>query len=142
MAKILYPVGTKVQIRNWKVDELRGEGHTYDRRERTVKAYHRGEDLPYELEGVKLRFAVDEIKRYRGEDVATPAAPIVQPVGGVTADDLQEHLLEEVERIVGNQVNALAQAFDDRVQALHDHLLEDARSVAVEAIKQDQSSGA
>lgn len=127
MAKILYPVGTPVQIRNWKLEELRDEGHTYDRRKRVVKAYHRGEDRPYELEGMKQRFAVDEIKSFRqlgsNDDIAMPA-------NGTETYSHKTYSREEVDKIVAAQVEAIRKEVDCKVSQLHDHLVEDARLVA------------
>lgn len=131
MAKILYPVGSEVQIRDWRLRELRDEGHTYDRRKRVVKAYHRGEDRPYELEGMKQRFAVEEIKSFRqlAKDDEKPVSSAGRPVtsNGVT--------MQEVEELVAKAVVCVEQRFNQKISNLHNHLVEDARIVAHDAVR-------
>lgn len=140
MAKILYPEGSEVQIRNWKLRELRNDNHTYDSRKRVVKAYHRGDSRPYELQGVKGRFAVDELKRYRSSGIANMATPDF---------DMEERVAEpaymtrsEVEAAVYEMANALEQSMESKVSTLHDHLVEDARIVAQESIDSNRDNDA
>jgi len=71
MGKILYPVGTAVQIRDWVIEQ----SFAYDDSQHVVTAYEKGAERPYYLDGMPHPFSVDEIKFYRPKTVATTQAP-------------------------------------------------------------------
>lgn len=120
MGKILYPVGTKVQIRDWKLDELKYEGHTYDRRKRVVEEYVKGSSTPYKLEGINKSFSVDEIKSYRPSssavknDRVADSAPVASVQNSLNAKEMREIIHAELSQVRDGLKREIIEEIDSR----------------------------
>ncbi len=142
MGKILYPVGTEVQLRDWVVKK---EGLKSGKR--TVLSYNKGAEHPYRLSVVgsatregDFTCAVDEIKRYREtvDDLWGATAPAVDTnTNALTKDEVERLVAEAVskalgeleyrfsETILAHSLEAIKSAADIAEGIVHDHLLEE-----------------
>lgn len=149
MGKILYPVGTEVQIRDWYYKENLETSFTDqgNPQKRIVLEYNKGSEKPYvistpdsEVQRCGRSFAVDEIKRYREvvDHLWGATAPAVDTdTNALTKDEVERLVAEAVSKAVGELEHRLSEivldsslhAVNSAVQLaeniVHDHLLEE-----------------
>lgn len=114
MGKILYPVGTEVQIRDFKIKELADEtGTILSSGKRVVIEYRKGESRPYVISTVddhsrtaSKRFAVGELKSYREAEVKNhPGETAETPRKSLSEADVAEIVREELAKAHPLEIN-------------------------------------
>lgn len=115
MSKILYPVGTKVQIRDFRIkDEEKSTGTKWSDGKRVVIEYRQGDERPYVISTVddlsksaSKRFSVDEIKSYRimaGSNSFSKLSDLKVPLGMNKIKEIPAPSTADVKEVVGQAV--------------------------------------